>query len=156
VEESEMNELPTYRTILFATDGSGSAELAERHALALALKTGARLEGIYVVDRRIATQFVALESGVLEEMKRGGQLALDRLTQRAHQVGISVETYLLEGRAGPTIVDQAERRGADLLVLGSHGQGALADILLGSVSLYVLHHSPIPVCMVRPSNQKGT
>jgi nucleotide-binding universal stress UspA family protein len=151
-----MNELPTYRTILFATDGSDYAEMAERHALALALRTGARLEGIYVVDHRIAAQFVALAFGVLEKMERDGRLALDKLTQRAHQVGVSVETHLLEGRAGPTIVDEAERRGADLLVLGSHGQGALADILLGSVSVYVVHHSHIPVCIVRPSNQEGT
>jgi nucleotide-binding universal stress UspA family protein len=134
-----MIELPSYRTILFATDGSDYAALAERHALALALGTGARIEAVCVVDRHDASPFEVL-----------GRLALDSLTQRARQVGISVETHLLEGRAGPTIIGEAERCGADLLVLGSHGQGALADLLLGSVSLYVVHHSHIPVRVVRP------
>ena len=48
------------------------------------------------------------------------------------------------------IVGEAERLGADLFVVGSHGQGALLDIILGSVSLYVVHHCHIPVCVVRP------
>ena len=51
-----MSELPSYRTMLFATDGSDYAGLAERHALALALRTGARLEAVYVADRYVATQ----------------------------------------------------------------------------------------------------
>jgi nucleotide-binding universal stress UspA family protein len=148
-----MVELPTYRTILFATDGSDYAALAERHALALAVVTGARIEGIYVVDSRVASQFGVLTHEVLEALKTYGQQALDGLAQRARQVGIRVGTHLLEGRAGPTIIGEAERLGADLLVVGSHGQGALADMILGSVSLYVVHHSHIPVCVVRPPRQ---
>jgi nucleotide-binding universal stress UspA family protein len=150
-----MDELPSYRTLLFATDGSDCAALAESHALALARHTGARIEGVCVVDRRLATQLGPLASAVLDEMKGGGQLALDRLAQRAHQAGIEVGTHLIEGHIGPTIISEAARLSADLLVVGSHGRGGLADIFLGSVSLYVIHHSPIPVCIVRPSRQEG-
>lgn len=56
IEESEMIELPSHRTILFATDGSDYAALAVRHALALAVRTGAGIEGIFVVDRHVAMQ----------------------------------------------------------------------------------------------------
>jgi nucleotide-binding universal stress UspA family protein len=145
-----MTELPSYRTILFATDGSDPAALAERHALALALHTGARIEAVSVIDRHIAFQLGVYAPQALDELQKEAQQALAGVTQRAGQVGIEVRTHLLEGRPGPTIVGEAERLAADLLVVGSHGQGAVADIILGSVSLYVVHHSHIPICVVRP------
>jgi nucleotide-binding universal stress UspA family protein len=43
---------------------------------------------------------------------------------------------------------------ADLIVIGSQGQGALGDLLLGSVSQYVLHHARVPVCVVRPPDRR--
>ena len=149
-----MHELPSYRTILVATDGSDGAALAEDHALALARQTGARLEGVCVVDRRIATQLGDLSPGAIEELKGEDRLALDRLAERAHQAGIEVGTHLAVGKVGPTILSEAAQLGADMIVVGSHGQGTLLDVLMGSVSLYVLHHSSIPVCIVRPSHQK--
>ena len=148
-----MDELPSYRTILFATDGSDSAGVAENHALALARHTGARIEAVCVVDRRVATQLGALSTAVLEELKRDGQMALDRLAQRAHEASIDVGIHLAVGHVGPTILSEAARLEADMLVIGSHGQGTLLDVLMGSVSLYVLHHSSIPVCIVRPTHQ---
>jgi nucleotide-binding universal stress UspA family protein len=148
-----MTELPRYRTILFATDGSEHAVSAERHALALALRTGARLEAIHVVE---PARFIVygFPWPALPEAHKAGHEVLDRLTQRASEMGVAVGARLLEGHAGPTIIGEAERLGADLVVVGSHGQGVLEDLLLGSVSLYVLHHSQIPVCLVRPPRQR--
>ena len=70
---SAMIELPTYQTILFATDGSIYAEQAERHALALALGTGARMEGVYVVDSHAASQFAILAQEALGELTAYGE-----------------------------------------------------------------------------------
>jgi nucleotide-binding universal stress UspA family protein len=61
-----------------------------------------------------------------------------------------VTTEIVDGRPGQAVVHEAVRQRADLLVLGSHGQGGLADVLLGSVSMYVVHHAHVPVCIVRP------
>jgi nucleotide-binding universal stress UspA family protein len=148
-----MTELPSYRTIIFATDGSDTAALAERHALALARQTGARIEAVYVLDRHAAFQLGIYGSTALDELQKDGRRALGGFAQRAHQAGVEAVTHLLEGRPGPTIIREAERLNADLLVVGSHGQGALADMFLGSVSLYVVHHSHTPVCIVRPPRQ---
>src|SRR5262245_35071050 len=101
-----MHELPTYRTILFATDGSEGAALAEDHALALARQTGARIEGVCVVDQRVASQLGALAPEVAEELNTDGQAALDRLAQRARESNIDVGTHLSEGRVGQTILGE--------------------------------------------------
>src|SRR5262245_50506375 len=114
--ESAMHELPSYRTILCATDGSDGAALAEDHALALARQTGARLEGVCVVDRRIATKMGDLSPEAAEEMKGDDQLVLVKLAERAQQAGIEVGTHLADGRVGPTILSEAARLGADLIV----------------------------------------
>src|SRR3954465_11750798 len=91
-EEAEMHELPSYRSILFATDGSDFAALAEDHALALARQTGARMEGLCVVDRHLSSQLGALGPEVADELRRDSQAALDKLAVRAQQVGVDVGT----------------------------------------------------------------
>ena len=57
-------------------------------------------------------------------------------------------------RPGQVILHEAETLPADLIVIGSQGQGALGDLLLGSVSQYVLHHARVPVCVVRPPDRR--
>ena len=54
-----------------------------------------------------------------------------------------------EGPPGPVLVEMAH--GAGLLVVGSHGHRALAEVFLGSVSRHVTHHAPCPVVVVRPT-----
>ena len=60
-----------------------------------------------------------------------------------------VETKLLHGLPGPTIVDELSKGGYDLVVLGSQGHSAVGALLLGSVSLHVIHGSKIPTLIVR-------
>src|SRR5207249_3746512 len=52
------------------------------------------------------------------------------------------------GHPADRIMDEVERGGYDLLVMGSRGRGAVRSLLLGSVSQSVLHHSKIPVMVV--------
>jgi nucleotide-binding universal stress UspA family protein len=148
-----MAELPSYRKILFATDGSDYAELAKRHALALSRHTGAQIEALFVADSHLAYLLGIYKEEAIRELREDGQKALAAVADGARDAGVEVGTHLIEGRPGPVIVQQAERLGADLIVVGSHGQGALADALLGSVSLYVVHHSHMPVFVVRPPRQ---
>lgn len=61
--------------------------------------------------------------------------------------GIAYTIHTPEGRPGEELVNLAAD--ADLLVVGSHGSGALKELILGSVSSYCTHHSTCPVVLVR-------
>jgi nucleotide-binding universal stress UspA family protein len=74
--------------------------------------------------------------------------ATNQLTQRAPH--LLVTSALIEGSPKDAIVTEAERFGADLVVVGSHGYGPIRRFFLGSVSLFVAHHAPCSVMIVRP------
>jgi nucleotide-binding universal stress UspA family protein len=145
-----MEQLPHYRTILLATDGSEQAALAVRHALGIARRTGARLIVLFVVDSHLAFMLGVHKDEAIHELNEDGRRVLAAVAEQAREAGVEVETHLGEGRPGEVIIREAGQLAADIIVMGSHGQGALADILLGSVSQYVVHHADIPVCIVRP------
>jgi nucleotide-binding universal stress UspA family protein len=59
-----------------------------------------------------------------------------------------VSTRVIEGYPARVLVDASA--GADLLVVGSRGHGGFADVLLGSVSTFCVHHAHSPVTVIRP------
>ena len=70
-----------------------------------------------------------------------------------HGVDQGVHGVVSNGRAAPILLHRAE--GADLLVVGTRGHGGFAGVLLGSVSLHVVSHSPCPVVVVpRPEGDQ--
>lgn len=82
----------------------------------------------------------------MEAAKRLKEIAED-LARRAS--GLHVTPRLLHGLPKETIIDEAEQWGADLIVLGSNGYGAIKRFLLGSVSLAVVLNAPCSVEIVR-------
>jgi nucleotide-binding universal stress UspA family protein len=62
--------------------------------------------------------------------------------------GIDCTALLVPGATPETLVREAERLNADLIVLGSHGHGAIRRALLGSVSEHVLHHAHRPLLIL--------
>jgi nucleotide-binding universal stress UspA family protein len=69
---------------------------------------------------------------------------------------IPVESRCALGHPGPLIRDLAEEWKSDLIVLGRRGLGGVAEMLLGSVSSYVLHHVPCSVLVVQENPQQET
>ena len=73
---------------------------------------------------------------------------LAELVQQVVDVGVNAEAKVLQGRPGQVILEEAERQGVELIVVGSHGHGLLFDALVGSVSAHILRHSSVPVLVV--------
>lgn len=86
----------------------------------------------------------------LELERNAAEAVLDEAIERVDTQGIEVERRLVEDSAGEALVQEAA--GADLLVVGSHGYGAIAGVLLGSVSRYVEKHAPCEVKIVRAAD----
>ena len=73
---------------------------------------------------------------------------LDALADRLRAKGHTVDTWLVSGPTVQTILEQAEKLDADVIVMGSHGRGKLFDLVVGSVSAGVIRKSPVAVLVV--------
>jgi nucleotide-binding universal stress UspA family protein len=138
-----------YERILVPTDGSEGMGRVLAHAADLARVHGATLDFVYVVN---AAAFANLPmetswEGVRESLRGEGEAALDGA--EAAVEGVPTEHRMLEGGPAREIVAYAERSGADLVLMGTHGRGGINRILLGSVAERVVRSSPVPVLTVR-------
>ncbi len=73
---------------------------------------------------------------------------LEKLAAPLRATGLSVETITAVALPQDEIIDQSKATGADMLVLGSHGHGALYHLFSGSVVTSVLHKATIPVTVI--------
>lgn len=75
---------------------------------------------------------------------------LQQLAERLRKAGVETTALLLQGATVVTIIAEAGRLSADLIVLGSHGHGAVYNMLVGSVAEGIVRASKVPVLLVPP------
>lgn len=164
-----------YKKILYTTDLSESGRYAFHHAASLARHYGAELAALHVVeggpdlDRRL---FGYVDDKLWEEIKtRNLQEARDILIRRKRD-NVAIEecvgqfceevqasmpeqpdvTYKIEVKMGDPveqILEESERGGYDLIVMGRHGHESLVDTVIGNTVRRVVRRSKIPVLVVR-------
>lgn len=145
-----------FKHILLATDGSAACDQATRVAVGLARTHGARLTAVYVIDPYPYLGMgqanpLAFQAYISAAHAHAGQ-ALGRAAELCDDGGppIAMETRIVEeATAAHGIAQTARDEGADLVVVGSHGHGALRKIMLGSVTTRVLAEAAMPVLVVR-------
>jgi nucleotide-binding universal stress UspA family protein len=85
----------------------------------------------------------------LEDQKKPAHELVERIAKELRGTGFKVDTAVEVGDIRETIIDSAEAWGADLIVVGSHGQSAIQRFLLGSVAEFVARHAKCSVEIVR-------
>jgi nucleotide-binding universal stress UspA family protein len=140
------------KRILIATDGSESAHQALEFGLELAEEQGAMPIVVHVAPAAEIlpyASFAAPAPTVPHELDANDRAPLNEAAELAARRGLEIKTKLLLGNPADEIVAFAETIEADLIVVGCRGHGAIASVLLGSVSRAVLHESRRPVLVVR-------
>lgn len=140
--------------ILVPTDFSEHSKTALRYAAAFAEKFGAEVYLLHVFQDLAIFQPDAVTVGPpamppIEEMLAAARTALQRSLQDCPIKGITCHLEVREGTAFEEIVDFAKESDCDLIVMGTHGRGWLAHVLLGSVAEKVVRKAPCPVLTVR-------
>ncbi len=142
------------KKILIATDGSASSAEAVDFGVELAAEHEAKVIFVHVapaldVIPAAGYGFGGASPRVPHELDAFDRAPLDDAEQIAAGHGVEASSKLLIGDAVDEIVAFADSQGADMIVIGSRGHGALASVLLGSVSRGVLSESKRPVAIIR-------
>ena len=144
-----------FKHLLIASDGSEESEKALAQGLALAKALSAKIVVATVTEPWTTAAYATIPSPTLVrtyEKAAAGNAAtiLDRVREAAVRAGVECATrHVKDAHAPEGILSTAKEEGCDLIIVGSHGRGALGRILLGSTSLKVLTHSPVPVLVCR-------
>jgi nucleotide-binding universal stress UspA family protein len=144
----------TIKTILVPTDFSEPSIDALSYAKQLAEAFKSSIHLLHVVQDPL-TQPWGLESygplpiDLLKEMKARAQTGLEQSLSDAERKTYNATLVTVDGAPFSQIIEYAKSHRADLIVMGTHGRGALAHAILGSVAERVVRFAPCPVLTVR-------
>jgi nucleotide-binding universal stress UspA family protein len=140
-----------FHNILVAVDGSPDADEALLQAIDLAESEHSRLTLITGVPKLPSVAYIGLAATPLAEINTGARSWAERMLRSARDRvpdDIPVTTVLTDQPIRLALIEHIRRGQHDLIAIGSRGRRAVRATLLGSVSHYILNHSPIPVLIV--------
>ncbi len=141
---------PGGRKILLATDLSEASSSATEEAFDLAGRLGAALLIVSVIDPGSLLLPGGRFRARVDQVREDREQAAQDLVERGREAGVPVSFLVWTGDPGDMIISAAEAEHVDMIVVGSHGRGAVGRLFLGSVSEHVVRNAPCPVLVVRP------
>jgi nucleotide-binding universal stress UspA family protein len=146
-----------FGSIVVGTDGSDTAKEAVRQAVELAASLGSELL-LVSAYQPVARVTANRESAQMPEdaqwmvsAREDVSSILAEAANAAREAGVSAQTFQRQGDPADAILDIAEERDADLIVVGNKGMTGAKRFLLGSVPNRVSHHAPCSVLIIRTS-----
>jgi nucleotide-binding universal stress UspA family protein len=136
----------TPRTILVPIDGSDAASAALDLALSLADGTDAIVHVLAVVD--VTADPMRFDAALVSHLERAKERLVDEVVATAADHDADVTGAVRRGRPARTIVDYADERDIELIVLGRSGRSGIAAPLLGSTADRVVRTASTPVLIV--------
>lgn len=143
-----------YEQILFPTDGSDGSETALDHALDIAAAHGSTVHLLNVADTT-RTSTTRIQGQIVDTLERKGQEVVGEAADRAERRDIDAITEVVQGEPYGTILEYADARDIDLVVMPTHGRDGLERYLLGSTTERVVRRSDVPVLTI-PLNPADT
>lgn len=92
---------------------------------------------------------------IVEDFRKYGDTLLTNAAESETFAGVEVETEALFGDPARALLDLADRKDIDAIVMGSHGRGAWGRMMLGSVSQRIIHEAKVPVVIVPPHLERA-
>ncbi|HUG92514.1 MAG TPA: universal stress protein [Planctomycetaceae bacterium] len=137
--------------ILLATDFSEPSLGAARYAIELGRRFGAEVHVLYVIEDPVVYLPPFENQGIptKDELEAFARTALDAWELPDGAAECVVERRFRHGTPPVQIINDAKEQAVDLIVIGTHGRGALAHLLMGSVAERVVRGAPCPVLTVR-------
>jgi universal stress protein A len=144
--------LDAVRQILVPTDFSESSSLALRAAIQLGRRFGAAVEVLHVDTEATVLvpppgDLIVVPIDIAEVMQRSVE-RLNEIAEDVRRTGLVCTTATEVGSTHTEIVEHAERIGADLIVMGTHGRHGLGHVLVGSIAEKVVQHATCPVLVI--------
>jgi nucleotide-binding universal stress UspA family protein len=142
-----------FKSVIWATDGSESADAALAYARCLVAESKGTLFVVHVEEHfhggRVGGYPVFADEAEIEAK-------IQAQVHELREAGLAVHLEVIEGRAGQAahlVAELAREHAADAIVVGSRGLGPVAGLFVGSVTQRLLHTTPCPVLVVPASTE---
>jgi nucleotide-binding universal stress UspA family protein len=137
-----------FSKILVAVDGSESAKKAFEKSIYLAQKCNSKLDLVHVITCELGGDSAAVFD-MLDEIKAKAEAMLEEYRVEASKNNVPIKVVIKQGDPAQIIIELSKKNTYDLIIMGTRGRTAFQELLLGSVSLKVMHHAICPVMVVR-------
>jgi nucleotide-binding universal stress UspA family protein len=144
-----------FKHILLPTDGSELSEAAIQKGIQFAKSINAKVTGFHVI---LPFHVFTIQTEMLEDTKgqyeRASKVQAEQflgvIKKAAEKAGVSCDTdYVTSNHPYEMIINAAEKKGCDLIMMAAHGRSGVQGLLIGSETQKVLTHTKIPVLVFR-------
>jgi len=136
------------KKILVPIDNSLNSIRGLKKAIYLARRCGASITAFHVLELPLRS-VIHITNSMLEDGIKKADSIISKSISLADKEEIGVDYKTTSGRPGPEILKHAQKNKFDLIVIGARGLGSGKELLLGSISRYIIHKSKIPVLLIK-------